>query len=73
MKLGLRHQYYHRKIKQHRRNGAGRENTRKNWLLNTALRAGKQHCQKGTPEFLEHILTLIAQLAMKELVLFRFG
>jgi hypothetical protein len=41
-------------------------------MLNTELREGKQHCQNGTPEFLEHILTVTAQLAMKEPVLFRF-
>lgn len=42
------------------------------YMLNTELREGKQHCQNGTPEFLEHILTLTAQLAMKEPILFRF-
>jgi len=42
------------------------------YMLNTELRVGKQHCQKGTPEFLEHILTLLAQLGITKPIVFRF-
>ena len=42
------------------------------YMLNTELREGKQHCQKGTPEFLEHILTLIAKLDLTKPIVFRF-
>ncbi|GAF25136.1 transposase IS4 family protein [Moorella thermoacetica Y72] len=27
------------------------------YCVNTELRAGKQHCQKGTPEFLRQAIT----------------
>jgi hypothetical protein len=42
------------------------------YLMNTDLREGKQHCQKGTPEFLHHTMGLIARLDIKEPLLFRF-
>ncbi len=40
-------------------------------MLNTELREGKQHCQKGTPEFLNHTLKLISELDLKENMMFR--
>ena len=44
---------------------------REGYMLNTELREGKQHCQKGTPEFLNHTLNLISELKLKEKLLFR--
>lgn len=40
------------------------------YLANLELREGKQHCQKGTPQFLEEIISLCRQLT-DELLLFR--
>ena len=40
-------------------------------MLNTKRKEGKQHCPNGTPEFLEHILTVTAQLDIKKPLLFR--
>ena len=42
------------------------------YMMNTELREGKQHCQKGTPEFLTHTMGLIAKLNIAEPLLFRF-
>lgn len=41
-------------------------------MVNTELREGKQHCQKGTSEFLEHTMDMIAKLGSKDPLLFRF-
>jgi hypothetical protein len=41
-------------------------------MMNTELREGKQHCQKGTPEFLKNTMGLIAKLDIDEPLLFRF-
>ena len=42
------------------------------YMINTELRVGKQHCQKGTPEFLKHTMDMISKLEIKESLLFRF-
>jgi hypothetical protein len=39
------------------------------YLLNTELREGKQHCQKGTPEFLEKSFVLARTITDKRLLL----
>jgi hypothetical protein len=41
------------------------------YLLDSELRPGKQHCQKGTPEFLEKIIGSINTLELKNSCLFR--
>ena len=38
------------------------------FLINNELRIGKQHCQKGTPEFLRETLALSRQLTKKPLL-----
>ena len=45
---------------------------REGYMMNAELREGKQHCQKGTPEFLEHTMKLISGLEIKDPLLFRF-
>ncbi|MCF8131318.1 MAG: IS1380 family transposase [Deltaproteobacteria bacterium] len=42
------------------------------YMMNTELREGKQHCQKGTTEFLKHTMGLISKLEIEEPLLFRF-
>jgi hypothetical protein len=42
------------------------------YMMNTELRIGKQHCQKDTPEFLEHSMGLISEIEIEEPLLFRF-
>lgn len=42
------------------------------YMLNTELREGKQHCQKGTPDFLKHTMDMISKLDSKAPLLFRF-
>lgn len=42
------------------------------YMINTELREGKQHCQKGTPEFLKHTMGLISKLEIENPLLFRF-
>lgn len=42
------------------------------YMVNTELREGKQHCQKGTPQFLNHTMEMIAKLNIKDSLLFRF-
>lgn len=39
------------------------------FLANTELRAGKQHCQNGTPRFLKETLSLCHQLTDKQLLI----
>ena len=39
------------------------------FLVNAQLREGKQHCQKGTPEFLRETLTLSHQLTDEKLLI----
>ena len=41
------------------------------WALHHELRPGSQHCQKGTPEFLQQTLARIAALDLKTKVLIR--
>jgi hypothetical protein len=41
------------------------------YALHHEMRPGSQHCQKGTPEFLEHMLARLAQLKLKHEVLIR--
>lgn len=41
------------------------------YMINTELRKGKQHCQKGTPEFLEHTINMIEDINLKAPLLFR--
>ena len=41
------------------------------WALHHELRPGSQHCQKGTPEFLQQTLDRIAALDLKTQVLIR--
>lgn len=45
---------------------------REGYMMNAELREGKQHCQKGTPEFLKHTMGMISMLDVKEPLLFRF-
>ncbi|MBF9018030.1 IS1380 family transposase [Oceanispirochaeta sp. M2] len=45
---------------------------REGYMVNTELREGKQHCQKGTPEFLEHTMGMISKLGIETPLLFRF-
>lgn len=45
---------------------------REGYMLNCELRIGKQHCQKGTPEFLSHVMKMVSTLNIKESLLFRF-
>lgn len=45
---------------------------REGYMINTELREGKQHCQKGTPEFLEHTMEHISKLEIDIPLLFRF-
>lgn len=42
------------------------------YLLGCQLREGKQHCQNGTPEFLQNIIESAEQVAKKKTLLFRF-
>ena len=42
------------------------------YMLNTELREGKQHCQKGTPAFLKRSMDMISRLEIKKPLLFRF-
>ena len=39
------------------------------FLVNTELREGKQHCQRGTPEFLKETLCLIHKLTENQLLI----
>jgi len=39
------------------------------YLVNTELRIGKQHCQKGTPDFLRETIALCRQLTDKPLLI----
>lgn len=41
------------------------------YALDHEMRPGSQHCQKGTPEFLQHMLARLAQLDLKHEVLIR--
>lgn len=41
------------------------------YVLDHEMRPGSQHCQKGTPEFLKHMLGRLAQIALKDEVLIR--
>ncbi|RKX89731.1 MAG: hypothetical protein DRP70_02920, partial [Spirochaetes bacterium] len=43
------------------------------YMLNCELRPGTQHCQKGTPEYLEKNLKIIEKLSPSDLVLIRMG
>lgn len=45
---------------------------REGYMMNCQLREGKQHCQKGTPEFLKHTMEMIFKLDREEPLLFRF-
>ena len=45
---------------------------REGYMLNCNLREGKQHCQKGTPEFLSNCMKMLSTLNLKEPLLFRF-
>jgi len=42
------------------------------YMINTELREGKQHCQKGTPDFLKHTMGMISKLEIEKSLLFRF-
>ena len=39
------------------------------YLVNTELREGKQHCQKGTPDFLRETLRLSRQMTDRQLLI----
>ena len=39
------------------------------YLVNTELREGKQHCQKGTPDFLRETLRLSHQMTGRQLLI----
>jgi hypothetical protein len=41
------------------------------FVLDHEMRPGSQHCQKGTPEFLQHMLERLAQIKLKDEVLIR--
>jgi len=41
------------------------------YMLNAELREGKQHCQKGTPEFLTSTIDRLKKLNLKDPLLFR--
>ena len=41
------------------------------YMLDTELREGKQHCQRGTPEYLAHNMKIIKKLRFEHPVLFR--
>jgi hypothetical protein len=41
------------------------------YMLDCQLRPGSQHCQKGTPLFLQRNLAIIEQLPIKHPLLFR--
>lgn len=41
------------------------------YVLDHEMRPGSQHCQKGTPEFLTHMLTRLEQIKLKDEVLIR--
>jgi hypothetical protein len=42
------------------------------YILNQELRPGKQHCQKGTPEFIKETIKQLERLGILDKVLFRF-
>lgn len=45
---------------------------REGYMMNSELREGKQHCQKGTPQFLEQTIGQISKLGIDTPLLFRF-
>jgi hypothetical protein len=44
---------------------------REGYMLSCELREGKQHCQNGTPAYLERTIDLLKRLAITTPVLFR--